>query len=67
MCTQAHSSLLDGVASHCFIDKVAKKLHGPKNYEIALRNGSNSNSCEKQTVGAVFYFQGVVFVQNKCF
>ena len=37
--TQAHSSLLDGVVSHCFIDKVAAKLYGPKDYEIALRSG----------------------------
>jgi len=39
MCTQAHSSLLDGVASHCFIDKVAAKLYGPKDDEIALCSG----------------------------
>ena len=64
---KTHSSLIDGVASHCFIDKVATKPYRPKNYEIAMRNAYNSNSCEKQTVGVVFYYQRVVFVQNKCF
>ena len=46
MCMWVHSSLLDSVASNCFINKVSTKLYRPKDYEIALCGGYNSNSCE---------------------